>query len=122
MMLLHISTFGTHRSHGLRENMFTDRQTDTHTHTHTQTDYNNPPAHARGLMNAEPSASTRARIYNARARMLERHVRLILKVGSVHCWKRYSFDRSSTCACTPSCSNRWCFAVHRTGIPDRRVG
>ena len=26
----------------------TDRQT--HTHTHTRTDYNNPPAHARGLM------------------------------------------------------------------------
>ena len=33
-------------------------------------------------------------IYNARARMLERQVRLKLKVGSVHCWKRYRFDRS----------------------------
>ena len=54
-----------------------------------------------------------------RKRKLERHVQLKLKVGSVHCWKRYSFDRSSTHACTPSCSNRWCFAVHRTGIPDR---
>ena len=30
-----------------------DRQTDTNTHTtHTQTDYNNPPAHARGLITA----------------------------------------------------------------------
>ena len=36
-MFLHISTFGNHRSHGLRENLFTDRQTD----TPTQTDYNN---------------------------------------------------------------------------------
>ena len=69
------------------------------------------------LMNAEPSASARARIHNTRARMLERYMRLKFKVGSVHCWKRYSFDRSSTRACTPSCSNRWCFAVHRTGIP-----
>ena len=50
---------------------------------------------------------------NVCARMLERHVRLKLKVGSVHCWKRYSFERSSTHACTPSCSNRWCFAVHQ---------
>ena len=57
-------------------------------------------------------------VYNARAQMLERHVQLKLKVGSVHCWKRYNFDRSSTHACTPSCSNRWYFAVHRTGIPD----
>ena len=45
-MLVAISTFGTHRSHSLREHLFTDRQTD----THTQTDYNNPPAHARGLI------------------------------------------------------------------------
>ena len=37
----------------------TDRHTHTHTHTHTdtqthtQTDYNNPPAHARGLIRKE---------------------------------------------------------------------
>ena len=37
--------------------------------------------------------------------LLERHVRLKLKVGSVHCWKHYSFDRSSTHTCTLSCSN-----------------
>ena len=49
-------------------------------------------------------------LYNACARMLERHV--------TQGW-RYSFDRSSAHACTPSCSNRWCFAVHQTGIPDR---
>ena len=40
--------------------------------------------------------------------------------GSVHlhCWKRYSFDWSSTHAYTPSCCNLWCFAVHRTGKTD----
>ena len=45
---------------------------------------------------AETSVSARARIYNTRAWMLERHMRLKLKIGSVHCWKHYSFDRSST--------------------------
>ena len=60
-------------------------------------------------------------IYNAHARMLERHVRLKLKVGSVHCWKQYAWSSmhgavcwSSMHVCTPSCSNRWCFAVLRT--------
>ena len=51
MVLVHTSTLGTHSRHGSRENMFTDRQTHTHSHTHTHTNYNNPPAHARGLIN-----------------------------------------------------------------------
>ena len=41
---------------------------------------------------------------------IERRVRkcaIETQVGSVHCWKGYSLDRSSTHACTPSCSNRW---------------
>ena len=51
-------------------------------------------------------------IYNARVRMLESARAIETQVGSVHCWKCSSFDRSSTRASTPSGSNRWCFAVH----------
>ena len=54
-------------------------------------------------------------VYNARARMLENARAIEIQIGSVHCWKLYSLDRSSTHAYTPSCSNLWCFAVHRTG-------
>ena len=45
-------------------------------------------------------------VYNARARMLESARAIETQVGSVHCWKCYSFDRSSKRASTPSYSNR----------------
>ena len=78
----------------------TDRHTDTHTH---RPNYSNPRCACAPRVNECTKVQNPRRpcvreslkahavnlIYNARARMLERHVRLKLKVGSVHCWKRY---------------------------------
>ena len=57
-------------------------------------------------------------VYNARARMLESARAIETQVDWLDVLKRYSLDQSSARALTPSCSNRWCFAVHRTKKTD----
>ena len=66
MLLLYISKFGTYSSHCLRENLFTDRQTD----THTQTDYNNPPRACARVNNLRCERSYKATMRQSSLAML----------------------------------------------------